>query len=125
MVHEVELEKASITGWTIGSIIGEDKTTITMPKILPCLRCGSDKVKVKACEWDDSKTMRCECENGHAWDEWLDTEDQAIVAWNERPIWVMTSAKLNIKNEFSEIDKHFDSITVDELVAKLKECGLR
>jgi len=92
MVHEGELEKASITGWTIGSIIEEDKTTITMSRILPCLRCGSAKVKVKVCEWDDSKTMRCECENGHAWDEWLDTEAEAIAAWNERPIWVYRSA---------------------------------
>jgi len=69
---------------------------IQMPKILPCLRCGTSKVGVKkryhkSLQYPHS--FNCECENGHCWDEWLDTEAEAIAAWNERPVVVMSSAE--------------------------------
>lgn len=54
---------------------------------LPCLRCGS-RVTVDVMEHPDSGKMcgvRLKCLNDHAWDEWCDSLDEAINAWNERP----------------------------------------
>jgi hypothetical protein len=55
-------------------------------KILPCLRCGSENIQIEAWDPDCKKhcAYRCFCENRHYWDEWLDTEEEAIKAWNER-----------------------------------------
>lgn len=53
----------------------------------PCLRCGSSKTRLEYFSRDDDCENGCRiiCENGHAWDEWLDTEEEAIAAWNEKP----------------------------------------
>jgi len=55
-------------------------------KMLPCLRCGSNKIEVTSWEPGDNGRIsyRCECENGHSWDEWEDTIPEAINSWNER-----------------------------------------
>jgi hypothetical protein len=49
-----------------------------------CLRCGNPSISVE--EWycgDNPKPyFRCQCANGHAWDEWAKTKDEAIDAWN-------------------------------------------
>ena len=72
-----------------------DPITIKMPKMLPCLRCGSNIVEIK--EWycgDNAEPYyRCQCALEHEWDEWHDTKDKAIAAWNERPIVIMVSAE--------------------------------
>ena len=56
-------------------------------KIQPCLRCGSERVEVVDWYFMDSRAsyFRCECKNGHKWDEWLDTREEAIARWNDRP----------------------------------------
>lgn len=79
--------------WGKQSATSGDPITITMPRILPCLRCGSDKVDIIKHWHIDHASYQCQCEKYHAWDEWLDTEAEAIAAWNERPIYVMTSAE--------------------------------
>jgi hypothetical protein len=55
----------------------------------PCLRCGNIDIEIHP--WfdvlDGSETAyRCACGNGHYWDEWLNTIEDAVNAWNERPL---------------------------------------
>ena len=53
----------------------------------PCLRCGNQDIEVE--EWycgDNSVPFfRYGCKNGHTWDEWFDTKEEAENAWNEIP----------------------------------------
>jgi hypothetical protein len=51
-------------------------------KITNCKRCGATPTIET---YDGREYFRVKCENGHAWDEWLDTEEEAIEAWNEEP----------------------------------------
>ena len=57
-------------------------------KALPCLRCGSNDIKCIGLEGDYSKDLypyKMQCSNGHDWDEWCETEQEAIELWNARP----------------------------------------
>ena len=68
--------------------------TFTMPKYLPCLRCGTSKIVLLISEaYPGRKLYQCECENGHSWNEWCDTPEEARNAWNERPVVVITTAQ--------------------------------
>lgn len=51
-----------------------------------CLRCGSKNIKLQEWYSGDSSipSFRYRCEK-HAWDEWLETKEEAELAWNERP----------------------------------------
>jgi hypothetical protein len=57
-------------------------------KLQPCLRCGVDDVEVREWFLGDATVplFRCECANGHVWDEWFENKDDAIKAWNEKPV---------------------------------------
>jgi len=94
MMHEVPLS-GSIPLATVTATNG-DHITIQMPPILPCLRCGGNKITILNHFFDgDTHTKyQCMCEKYHAWDEWLDTKAEAIAAWNERPIYIMTSSEV-------------------------------
>lgn len=98
MVHEsnCDYEKSPPEEWKAITTQTEGESfTIRMPKLLPCMRCGSNKITVIKHWFDDDNHLsyRCMCERGHAWAEWLDTEDEAIAAWNERPVCIYSHAK--------------------------------
>lgn len=55
-------------------------------KITNCKRCAAiARIATYRDDCDCELYFRVECENGHAWDEWLDTEQEAVEAWNEEP----------------------------------------
>lgn len=57
-----------------------------MIKILrPCPRCGVTKFDEDTLDFSDSNTTyyRVMCINGHAWDDWSDTMEEAMDVWNE------------------------------------------
>ena len=56
-----------------------------MMKILrPCPRCGSTQFDESTLENDCCIVgYRVMCINGHAWDEWSDTIEDAMDVWNE------------------------------------------
>ena len=73
-------------------VIKARKALANMPKskeeLLPCQRCGSDKIHFELYTPNDrlnDGSGRMVCENGHAWDEWSRNEDEAAKAWNTRP----------------------------------------
>lgn len=55
-------------------------------KLLPCLKCGSENIKLSTwyCGDNPNPLYRYECENCDAWDCWHDTEEEAISEWNTR-----------------------------------------
>lgn len=57
-------------------------------ELLPCPRCGTTNISFEFYTPSDGfrdGSGRMTCINGHAWDEWEDNEDAAILAWNTRP----------------------------------------
>jgi hypothetical protein len=55
-------------------------------KLKKCLRCGSEDIELEEWYCGDSSIpyFRYRCRR-HAWDEWLDTKEEARDSWNERP----------------------------------------
>jgi hypothetical protein len=58
-----------------------------MKDILPCPRCGAEArlIQYETGDCHPESHYRCECKNGHSWDEIIDTPEEAVKAWNERP----------------------------------------
>lgn len=50
----------------------------------PCPRCGSKTIMFVYWDCPDVMPVRCTCGNLHTWDEWHDSEEEAIEAWDER-----------------------------------------
>jgi len=63
----------------------------------PCPRCGDSDIQIVP--WDRLEEQhteyRCECGGGHKWDEWLDSKEEAVKAWNERAssAWILFEDK--------------------------------
>jgi hypothetical protein len=53
------------------------------------------------------------CGNGHAWDEWLDTEEEAVSSWNESPNKYDASSIKILKPE--EASEKFEWLKLQQL----------
>lgn len=85
-----------------------------MRDLLPCLKCGSEIIGLEVLYTSNGRPepMHYTCKNGHAWDEWYDSESEAAEAWNTRPGYkwktfeewklVLNAMGLSVKDEHPE-----------------------